>query len=132
MSSECWVYGGYKAPSGYGQIWVSDEKRPLMAHRLVYEALVGDIPEGLQLDHLCRNRSCVNPEHLEPVTMKINILRGEGLAAQNARKTACKLGHEFITENTYIRKDRPVNRDCRTCRYMAVKRYLTKKERISI
>lgn len=129
MARDCWIYAGYKAPSGYGQVYIESRKGPAMAHRLVYEALVGEIPEGLHLDHLCRNRACVNPDHLEPVTRKVNILRGESPFALNSRRTHCVKGHELTSDNIYHRKDRNT-RECKACRDTAVKRYLIKKERI--
>jgi hypothetical protein len=83
------------------------------AHRLFYEQLVGPIPDGLQLDHLCRVRHCVNPDHLEPVTQTANVLRGIGPTAVNAGKTHCVHGHPFTPDNTYINKQG--NRHCRAC-----------------
>lgn len=71
------------------------------AHRLAYEIFREPIPNGLVIDHLCKKHDCVNPDHLEPVTNKINILRGTGITAIAALKTHCYLGHEFTTENTY-------------------------------
>lgn len=93
-------------PSGYGRFWLRDGSQPL-AHRLVYELVVGPIPPGLTLDHLCRNTMCVNPWHMEPVTSAENVLRGEGAPAQNARKTHCKQGHPL--------PDIPPPRRCRIC-----------------
>ena len=112
---DCWLYAGQVSSYGYG-IVQRDGKR-YMAHRVMYENLVGEIPEGLYTDHLCRVRQCINPEHLEPVTNKENVLRGQGLAAQNARKTHCKNGHEFTPDNTMIYRgaNRPFMRVCRTC-----------------
>lgn len=130
MARDCWIYAGYKAPSGYGQVYINSRKGPVMAHRLVYETLVGEIPEGLQLDHLCRNRACVNPDHLEPVTQKVNILRGESPFALNAQRTHCVNGHELTSDNTYHRKDRST-RECKACRYIAVKRQMARKESIA-
>ena len=88
----CWIWQG-KKDYGYGRVGMNGTHH--RAHRLIYEALKGPIPEGLQLDHLCRNRSCVNPNHLEPVTGAQNCRRGIG------SKTHCKHGHEFTEENTY-------------------------------
>jgi hypothetical protein len=83
------------------------------AHRVAFEWLVGPVPKGLVLDHLCRNRGCVNPSHLEPVTQQVNTLRGAGPAARNANKAHCKWGHEFTPENTGV--DKRGKRWCKTC-----------------
>lgn len=88
----CWNWTAHTL-SGYGQL---DHRA---AHRFSYEHHIGPIPDGLQIDHLCRNRRCVNPEHLEPVTQRENILRGEAPAAYLARQTHCKRGHEFTSDN---------------------------------
>lgn len=93
----CWIWTGGRQSAGYGRL--SFGARTL-AHRAVYELLVGPIPEGLTLDHLCRVPLCVNPDHLEPVTRGENVLRGNGLSAQRARQTHCIHGHEFTPENT--------------------------------
>lgn len=108
----CWEWIGAKTPGGYGQFWLNPKK--VVSHRFAYEQLVGEIPEGLQLDHLCRNRACVNPEHLEPVTQQVNILRGFSIATANRLKTHCPHGHLYSAENTYIH---PKNngRICRAC-----------------
>lgn len=84
------------------------------AHRWSYEHYVGPIPAGLHLDHLCRNPKCVNPEHLEPVTIKENLLRGIGPSARNAAKTHCPVGHPYSPENTYINPNQG-QRICRSC-----------------
>ncbi len=107
----CWLWTAYTMPNGYGQFRY--EGRMRLAHRLSYEWLIGPIPTGLQLDHLCRVRHCVNPAHLEPVTTRINLLRGEGFSAANARKTHCINGHEFTRDNTRSWKDSI--RICRAC-----------------
>jgi hypothetical protein len=88
----CWIWrGATVGQKGYGVIKRQSGIR--MAHRYFYETLVGPVPEGLVLDHLCRNRRCVNPAHLEPVTSWVNTMRGETPARENAEKTLCKRGH---------------------------------------
>lgn len=104
----CWNWQGTITSHGYGLY----SKR--YAHRLSYEHYVGPIPDGLQIDHLCRNHACVNPAHLEPVTQRTNILRGISPMAENSRKTHCNHGHEFTPENTYIRPDGG-GRQCKQC-----------------
>jgi hypothetical protein len=118
----CLIWTGGKARSGYGTFFLAGRKQ--RAHRVAYEDRVGHIPTGLVLDHLCRTRICVNPLHLEAVTDKVNILRGEGLAAQNAMKTHCPAGHEYTPENAYHfkRSETRVGRNCLACeraRYIA-------------
>src|SRR5690606_14050374 len=107
----CWKWTGGLNPGGYGRFSVGG--RCVAAHRFAYEALVGPIPEGLVLDHLCRNRACVNPDHTEPVTDRVNTLRGFGPSALNARATRCSEGHEFTDENTYLNQSG--SRVCLTC-----------------
>ena len=114
----CWLWTGFVHRSGYGLSWNGKEK--CLAHRLSYEHFVGPIPAALQLDHLCRVRRCVNPQHLEPVTQRENLLSGRGLAAKNARKTHCVNGHEFTKKNSGIRRDG--NRYCRECLRLRNKR----------
>lgn len=110
VSDGCWEWTGTRT-YGYGRFRLRGKY--VQAHRLMYELLVGPIPDGLQLDHLCRNRACVRPSHLEPVTQRENILRGEGPTANNATKTHCRYGHEFTPENTYQVKTG--GRFCRAC-----------------
>ena len=112
----CWRWTGYITREGYGRTAtvVSGRRTTTMAHRLAYELLVGSIPDGLELDHLCRVRNCVRPDHLEPVTGRVNRLRSPiHFSALNAAKTHCKHGHEFTPENTRTRPGHP--RECRTC-----------------
>lgn len=97
MADDCWEWRGYVNPNGYGVARIGGHSR--QAHRAVYATINGEVPDYLVLDHLCRNRRCVNPDHLEPVTSKTNILRGEGAAAVNARKTHCVNGHALSEEN---------------------------------
>lgn len=109
---DCWEWAGTRGSNGYG-LWLLPGRVSAMAHRVAYEEMVGPIPEGLSLDHLCRNRACVNPDHLEPVTVRVNNLRGESPWARNARKTHCLRGHEYTPDNTAMRKNG--TRACRVC-----------------
>jgi len=113
--SRCWLWTACKTAGGYGRIRMRNHlPRVQNAHRVAYELLVGAIPKGLDLDHLCRVPACVNPYHLEPVTRRENTLRGENPPAWNNRKTHCMRGHEFSSENTYRRPDG--TRECYACR----------------
>lgn len=107
----CWIWQGAKTYNGYGQFRFDGQIR--YAHRWSYEHHVGAIPEGKVLDHLCRTPSCVNPKHLEPVTQRINVLRGESPAAKQARQTHCrKAGHPLSGSNLSISGGK---RRCREC-----------------
>lgn len=108
----CWLWTGATRPTGYGQFWLNGQC--IGAHRAAYLLLVGPIPEGLQLDHLCRTPRCVNPAHLEPVTQLENTMRGESFAVTNALKTHCPNGHPYSIENTL--HSRTSGRICRICR----------------
>jgi len=112
-NSGCWLWTGGGNGKGYGIVHGRSSR---VAHRFSYEMLVGPVPEGLQLDHLCRQRCCVNPAHLEPVTSRENTLRGVGPSAKAARVTACPFGHPYDAENV-ITSDG--DRRCRTCRRAA-------------
>lgn len=110
-----WLAG--KFSDGYGQF--SLKGAPYLAHRVSYTLANGPIPPGMVLDHICRNRACVAPDHLEVVDNRTNVLRGEGFAAENAKRTHCPQGHEYTAENTYVsRPDKSApngRRHCRTC-----------------
>lgn len=97
----CWEWTASRNAKGYGCFRVAD-RRNATAHRVAWEMLVGVIPEGMQLDHLCRNRSCVNPDHLEVVDGRTNTLRGNAMSARWARRTHCNYGHPFDEENTRV------------------------------
>ena len=120
----CWVWQAATL-KGYGQFNVGH--RICYAHRVAYELVVGPIPDGLELDHLCRNTLCVNPDHLEPVTMRVNILRSQSEPANNARKTHCPHGHAYDAENTYVNPKG--HRSCRECRRIRWRTYLPPKKR---
>jgi hypothetical protein len=109
-SGDCWLWVASKNNRGYGQ-FVS-VGRLVLAHRFSYELAKGPIPDGLTLDHLCRTPACVNPDHLEAVTMRVNLLRSESQAALNARKTHCTWGHPFAGDNLIVRHGK---RFCRAC-----------------
>ena len=110
----CWRWLAAKSGNGYGAFYFRG--RWGLAYRCAYELLVGPIPEGLQIDHLCRVRDCVNPTHLEPVTHRENLLRGEGVAAQHAAKTHCPRGHPYSGVNLYVYPAPRGQRECRECR----------------
>ena len=122
--SGCWLWMGSHDPKGYGRIIINRRRVPL--HRVVFEQLYGPIPEGKQIDHLCRVKSCINPNHLEIVESRTNTLRGIGPTALNAQKTHCHHGHPFDLANTIFR--RTGGRRCRQCRKEDLKRELAKKK----
>lgn len=109
-TDDCWLWTGAKQNRGYGNY------RSKLAHRVSYERYIGPIPNGLTIDHLCRNRLCVNPAHLEPVTQYENNMRGQTVVAINKKKTHCSNGHELSGANVKvaIRKD-GIRRVCRKC-----------------
>lgn len=108
--SGCWEWVGAKSGVGYGTVTVGGSHTK-SAHRWMYEQVKGPIPDGMTLDHLCRKRDCVNPDHLEVVTMTENVLRGDGPTARNARKTHCARGHQYGA-----REPGTTQRHCTACR----------------
>ncbi len=139
--SDCWVVPREMLDKhGYGGITVMQDlpldkygrrtrsKTRLLAHRVVYARLCGPIPDGLQLDHLCRNHACVNPKHLEPVTAKENVHRGVGVAVQNMKKTHCPSGHPLEEGNLVLsRFNSKGHRICLTCYRASVRKALRKR-----
>lgn len=121
--SGCWEWTGKICYYGYGIFYQSPPDKRLRAHRYSYELHKGPINKGLHIDHLCRNRKCVNPNHLEAVTRKENILRGNAPSALNARKTHCLRGHPYLGKNLVVAKR---GRLCRICLSMYRKRYYDK------
>lgn len=106
----CWQWTAYTTPDGYGMF--GNGVKVVGAHRWAYENAHGPVPVGLELDHLCRNRSCVNPAHLEPVTRRENVLRGESPAAKCMRTGKCHKGHEMKGHNVIQNEH---GRQCRKC-----------------
>ena len=121
QESDCWLWARNVISSkcDYGKIFINGKYK--LAHRVVYESLVGPIPEGMDMDHLCRVPRCVNPQHLEPVTRSENVRRGMAGILQ-VRVTECPYGHPYTTNNTYVYRDG--RRKCRACarEYNRVKR----------
>lgn len=117
--THCWEWTASRQSGGYAQIMLKrpDGKfAPQVVHRVMWELTKGPIPEGLTIDHLCRVRYCVNPDHMEVVTQQVNILRGTSKSALNAVKTHCKRGHPLSGPNLYINPKG--QRNCKTCRKM--------------
>lgn len=110
-TNTCWLWLGSKV-KGYGQFWLNGKLH--LAHRVSYETIhSGNIPNGMVLDHICKNHSCVNPEHLRVVTQRENISYGDSPVADNIHKTHCPQGHPYNDENTIIRNG---HRYCRECK----------------
>ena len=128
FTDPCWIWKGNRSAWGYGRFFtgktIGGNPRFVYAHRWSYEYFVGPIPIGLQVDHLCRVHSCVNPGHLEPVTLRDNILRGVSITAKHSRQTHCVNGHPFTPDNTY-RYGR--KRKCRECTLAATRQRYSEK-----
>lgn len=124
-SDTCWLWTGAKVGAGYGHFTQGGEQKMMLAHRWAYEALVGPIPEGLVLDHLCMVKACVNPAHLEPVTQAVNIERNPNAINKTcADVTHCPQGHPYDEMNTRIYKG---GRNCRACARMHTANYRARK-----
>lgn len=124
FTGPCWEWQGFLGSDGYPQISVRVDGRQrttMKPYRILWEELVGPIPDGLTIDHLCRNIVCCNPDHLEPVTQWVNSRRGYGLAGMNARKTHCPQGHPYDEANTMRSPDGLV-RICRACKQAQTRR----------
>ena len=109
-TDSCWNWKGGVMSSGYGSFNLN--KKSVLVHRYSYEILKHMIPKNLVIDHKCKNKLCVNPEHLEVVTQKENVLRGDSFMSTNAKKTHCPQGHEYLGENLKIYNNR---RYCKRC-----------------
>lgn len=125
----CWLWTGALNRGGYGLVSFDSKRR--MAHRVAYELVKGPIPKGLVLDHLCRVRNCVNPDHLEPVTNRENVLRGIGLSAIAARRNQCEKGHAYVAGSWRWKLNRRTGRQYRSCRICAAayKRQVWRREK---
>lgn len=111
----CWNWKASKDNDGYGNFWF--KSKIYLAHRASYEMFVGSIQDGMTLDHICRNRSCVNPNHLRQMSLKENILCGDGVCAKKLKQTHCVRGHELSGYNLMNRvRNGNVNRSCRICK----------------
>jgi hypothetical protein len=120
---DCWQWIGHVRRDGYGDVWFGGRTR--MVHRLVYQLLVRPLSVIEQLDHLCRNRACVNPDHLDVVSARTNILRGFGAPALAARRTSCPIGHPLTPVPDGSR------RVCRECGRLACRNWRLKTGRAS-
>lgn len=110
-SDGCWLWQGAKDQNGYGRFWQGPNF--IASHRMAYTLAVGPIPDGMQIDHVCRTPRCVNPAHLEPAPPRLNVLRGMGGAGDRAARTHCPKNHPYDAVNTYLAKSN--QRHCREC-----------------
>ncbi len=124
FTTDCWNWLVSKNKDGYGQFGVNHKN--LLAHRFAYELYNDKIPKDLTIDHICKNTKCVNPHHLEVVTIGVNVLRGNGWSGVNKRKTHCINGHIFMNENLIIRPKG--GRECLICRRNKLRRWRQKQK----
>ena len=122
----CWLWTGFSDKDGYGKFWINERKMSVAAHRVSYELYASKIPDGHVIDHMCRVRSCVNPDHLRVVTQLINVRENNSSPCSlNARKTHCKHGHELTEENVCLVRD---GRACKVCIKLRMRIYRARKK----
>lgn len=122
----CWLWTGNVNAKGYGRMRTDGQHGAVPAHRVAYELFIGPIPQGLEIDHLCRVRCCVNPDHLEAVTSRTNTLRGDGPSAIAVRRPTCRHGHP-VTDPKDVYRGANGSRVCRLCAIAATSRYIRRK-----
>jgi hypothetical protein len=125
-TNSCWEWTAFKNRDGYGRFKLNGKM--ILSHRVSYELFKEDIPDGLTIDHLCRNRDCVNPDHLEVVTHEENVKRGD-IGLWQKLKTHCPQGHEYTKENTSVHKNK---RKCRKCDRIRAKIRYDKKTKLNV